>query len=94
MADTIDTSMVLKLRKSISVGTQVWEELKLSEPTVHQLVESSRASTGLESMAMLLQMNAGIPAAAARQICQRDFQEAVDFFGRFGPGSMPTPGSA
>jgi hypothetical protein len=85
-------SMVLTLRKPVSLGDQTYAELDLCEPTVEQLLKSSRAGAGIDQAVELIHLNAKVPKAVVLKLSHRDFNEAVDFLGRFGETSPPTGG--
>jgi hypothetical protein len=83
----MDDELTLTLRKPITIGTQTWTELHLTEPTAGQLIKAGKAATSLEQVAMLIGLNAKVVPAVVEQLAQRDFADAANFFGRFSDSS-------
>ena len=81
----MEDTLQLTLRKPVKVGEVEYAEFNLTEPTVAQLIASSKAGTPLEQAAQLIRLNAAVPMRAVEQMGQRDFEEAAAFFGRFQP---------
>jgi hypothetical protein len=88
-----EDTLTLTLRKPVSLGDQTYTELQLCEPTVEQLLKSSKAGAGMDQAVELIHLNAKVPKAVVLKLSHRDFNEAVDFLGRFGETSQPTAGT-
>lgn len=86
----MEDSILLQLRKPVTLGSMTYTELSLSEPTLGQLVDSNAAGTPMQQMAALIAVNAKVSPAVVRALCQRDAQDAIDFFGRFERPTAPT----
>ena len=89
----MEDSLDLPLRKPVSIGDVTYSELKLSEPTVGELVASSKAGNAMEQAAMLIHLNSKLPKRAIDQLSQRDFQDAADFLAHFGDASPIATGT-
>lgn len=86
MEDTLD----LVLLKPVTLGNSTtYDVLRLTEPTLGQLIESEKAGSVLEQMAALVALNAKVSTEVVRRLCQRDAQAAVDFFRRFERPTTP-----
>ena len=79
----VHDTLTLRLRNPVKVGEVEYAELKLTEPTVAQLIASSKAGTPIEQAVQLIRLNAALPMRAVEQLGQRDFEAAAAFFGRF-----------
>jgi hypothetical protein len=80
----IPTQLTLTLLKPVSFGSTTVTELKLSEPTLKQLREASRAGElGLDRVAKLIELNAVVLPAVVDQLGQRDLGRVNDFFAGF-----------
>jgi hypothetical protein len=80
----LTTDLTLCLLKPVTFGPTTVTELKLSEPTMKQLREAAKAGQGLEQLAKLIEINAGVLPAVVDGLCQRDIEAIDDFFGLFG----------
>ena len=89
----MEDSILLQLRKPVTLGSMTWTELALTEPTLGQLVDSNAAGTPMQQMAALIAVNAKVSPAVVRALCQRDAQDAIDFFARFERPTAPTLGT-
>ncbi len=83
--------LTITLRQPIKVGAAEFTEIHLTEPTVAQLIQASKAGTPLEELARLVQLNGAVPQAVVNQLRQTEFQQAADFFGRFGTATAAAP---
>lgn len=95
----MDEELLLTLRKPVTLGTETWAELRLTEPTAGQLIRAGKAASPIEQVAALLHLNAAVPMAVVDRLAQRDFMAAADFFGRFSDpqpesGQVPTSPSS
>ena len=78
---------ILTLRKPVKLGDVEYSQLTLREPTAGQLAKAENAAPTNADMAInLISMVAAVPRAAVERICQRDFEEASDFLGKFSEG--------
>jgi hypothetical protein len=96
MDESLDTQvsaeqeLTLTLRKPVKLGDVEYGHLELREPNAKQLAEACKAGNDVEVAIALISMVAKVPRAAVGQLCQRDFKEASDFFGRFNEVSRGT----
>lgn len=89
MADILD-NLTLVLRRPVTYAKQEFTEITLTEPTVDQLVKADEQPRPMAQAATLIALNAKVPPGVVALLSQRDFQDAMDFFNRFGATSPPT----
>lgn len=80
---------VLILRKPVKLGDVEYSQLTLREPTAGELAKAENAAPTRADMAInLISIVAAVPRSAVERICQRDFEEASDFLGKFSEGDL------
>lgn len=78
--DTLD----LVLRKPVTFAKVEVAVLRLSEPSYAQLKAADAAGSAMAGAGLLISLNAGVHMGVVDGMCQRDFQDAMDFFNSFG----------
>lgn len=84
-APEIEEELELVLRDPITVGANTFEVLKLVEPTGAQLAKVTKVANEMDSLMLLISLNAKVPLPVVERMRQRDLIRAGDFFGRFSP---------
>ena len=91
----MDETITIALRKPVSLGEGAkaisYDHLDLREPTAGELARADAAGSNVAMVIALISLVSGTPKSAVEKLCQRDFQEAADFFGHFAPASSRTP---
>jgi Phage tail assembly chaperone proteins, E, or 41 or 14 len=84
MADEqFEDPYILKLSKPISIGTEVYEEITLTEPTAGQVEKASAAPNASASNIVLVSMVSNVPELIIRRMTYRDFSKAVAYLENF-----------
>jgi hypothetical protein len=86
----VQDTITIALPQPIRLGSLDFTELKLSEPTLGQLRKADKEEKPLDQLAVLIQLNANVPAAVVDQLPQRIVDECSAFFGRFASDSQTT----
>lgn len=82
----MDLEITIQLRKPVTLGDVKFDKLDLREPTAGELERSSSgpsSNTNMGVMINLISIVAKVPRKVAEDLCQRDLNEASDFFGGF-----------
>ena len=91
----MDETITVALRKPVQIGEGAkaisYDHIDLREPTAGELARADTAGGNVAMVIALISLVSGTPKSAVEKLCQRDFQEAADFFGQFAPASSPMP---
>ena len=79
----IQTEITITLIKPIMLADLEFTEVKLTEPTMGQLRQASKAGGGLDQLASLIATNGKVPPPMVDKMLKRDIERAGDFFGQF-----------
>lgn len=83
--------LTITLRKSITLGTIEYTELKLREPTAGEMQKAGAiASDGMASNILLVSLVTGMPKQAVEKIGARDMHQAVEYLQGFMRGDQAT----
>lgn len=79
----LEETKTITLRKKLVIGDETYEKIDLREPIAEELDKAQQALTPAAGVVVLVSLIARIPRAAAAKLCQRDLQEADNFFRSF-----------
>lgn len=82
-AETSADETTITLRKPIELGDLSFRELELREPTNAERRKAAQAGGSFSIAIAQIAMLGKWPKAAVKQLCSRDFMEAVKYFGGF-----------
>lgn len=84
----------IPLIKPIVIGkgeaAVTYADLNLREPMLGELRKANKAGDSYDVLAKLIQLVCGMPEAAVDKLCQRDMEDAADFFGQFSKDRAPS----
>lgn len=75
--------LTITLTKPVELGSEIYRELRLREPTAAEWIESGKAASGGESELKLVVLVSGVPDPAVRKLGMRDFLKATRHLERF-----------
>lgn len=87
-----EETKTITLRKPVTLGENTYDKLELREPLAGEIAKASVAPTNTDVAINLIAAVAKVPRRVAEQLCQRDLQEANDFFGSFSSDGSPADG--
>jgi hypothetical protein len=82
-AKVVQDELVIRLIKPIMLADLEFAELTLTEPTMGQLRQASKAGAPLDQLAWLIAQNAKVSPAVVDKMLKRDIEKAGDFFAQF-----------
>ncbi|MBW8824458.1 MAG: phage tail assembly protein [Xanthomonadales bacterium] len=79
----IQNELVITLLRPVKLADLEFLEVRLTEPTMGQMRQASKAGGPLDQLAMLIAQNASVPPAVVDRMLKRDIDRAGDFFAQF-----------
>ncbi|WP_419900689.1 phage tail assembly protein [Roseomonas sp. USHLN139] len=75
---------------AVSFNDREYTDLRLTEPTVQQLLDASKVDGAIAQTLALIKLNSGVPLQVLHQLPQRALTRCGDYFAAFSPPS-PAP---
>lgn len=82
----LELEKTITLRKPVTLGDVPYTKLALREPTGGELEKATNgpgSNTNIGVNLNLISIVAKVPRMVVEGLCQRDLNEAIDFFGTF-----------
>lgn len=81
----METEKTVELLKPVTFAGVETTEIKLTEPTLGQMIKAAKSGSQMEQLAILIHLNAAIPRAIVDGMGTRDVDACADFFASFNP---------
>ncbi|RJF83458.1 phage tail assembly protein [Azospirillum cavernae] len=93
--DHLPDELVIELRKPIEVGSEVYMEIRLREPTAGEVEKAQKALIGPNasptmSDIVMVSLVSGLPKPVVERIPYSDFEKAVRYLMGFTGGGLTT----